>query len=145
MKRGFTLLELVVVIIILGIMATLGIGQYGRMIERSRGAEARTILGQIRSQAAAHFLEYNSLNGPPVFDTTRAGIGSALDRIPSTCRDSHYFNYSVAVSSDTVLVTTATRCGTTGRGGLSPASGRSLTLTTTFPAGTDLWGGTGGY
>ena len=32
MKRGFTLLELVVVILIVGVLATLGFTQYGRMV-----------------------------------------------------------------------------------------------------------------
>lgn len=143
MKRGFTLLELVVVIIIIGILATLGLTQYGRMVERGRGAEAKTILGQIRTMAAAHYLEYNSLT-TTAFDATRAGIGIANDQIPSVCRASHYFRYGITTTA-TVLTDTATRCGATGRGGNTPAAGRTLILTTTLPAGTDTWGGTGGY
>lgn len=144
MKRGFTLLELVVVIIIIGILATLGITQYGVMIERGRGAEGKILLGSIRSQAAAHYLEYNSLTSSIAFDNTRAGIGTGDDQIPSACRASHYFSYSIGTTA-TVLTATATRCGATGRGGASPAEGRTLILTTTFPAGTDTWTGTGGY
>lgn len=47
MKKGFTLLELIIVIIIIGILATLGLTQYARMVERGRGAEARQLLGNI--------------------------------------------------------------------------------------------------
>lgn len=143
MKRGFTLLELIVVMIIIGILATLGLTQYGRAVERGRGAEAKQILGMLRTEAAAHYLQYNSLTAP-AFDTTRAGIGVADDQIPSACRASHYFSYGIATTA-TTLTATATRCDATGRGGLSPASGRTLTLVTTYPAGTDVWGGTGGY
>lgn len=144
MRRGFTLLEIIIVIIIIGILATLGLTQYGRMVERSRGAEARTILGSLRSQAAAHYLEYNSLIAP-VFDATRAGIGAADDQIPAADRLSHYFTYAVATPNATTLTATATRAGAGGKGGATPAAGRTLILTTTFPAGTDTWTGTGGY
>ena len=143
MKKGFTLLELIVVVIIIGILATLGLTQYGRAVERGRGAEAKTILGTIRGQAAAHYLEYNSLT-TPAFDNTRAGIGTADDQIPSADRASHYFRYGISATA-TLLTATATRSGATGRGGLSPAATRTLILTTTYPAGTDTWTGTGGY
>jgi len=40
-RKGFTLLELIVVIIILGILASLGFSQYIKMVEKGRSAEAR--------------------------------------------------------------------------------------------------------
>ena len=141
MRRGFTLLELIIVIIIIGILATLGLTQYARMVERGRGAEARQMLGNIRTLGAAHHLEYNSLTDP-AFDDERAGIGTLDDEIPSDCRASHYFRYSIATAGH-VLTATATRCGAGGRGGASPAADKTLVLQTTFPAGTDVW--TGGY
>ena len=146
MKRGFTLLELIVVVIIIGILATLGLTQYGRAVERGRGAEAKAILGTIRGQAAAHYLEYNSLTLPAAeaFNAARAGLGAGDDQIPAACRASHYFAYGIGTTA-TVLTTTATRCGAAGRGGASAAAGRTLILDTTYPAGTDAWTGTGGY
>lgn len=149
MKKGFTLLELVVVIIIIGILATLGLTQYGRMIERSRGAEAKAILGQIRNEAAGHYLQYNQLNpAGETFDNIRAGIGAGADQVPGSgignCRNTHYFGYSITVAA-AQLTATATRCGLTGRGGNSAAAGKTLILTTTFPGGTDTFTGSGGY
>ena len=151
MKRGFTLLELVIVIIIIGVLATLGIQQYGRMVERARGAEARTILGQIRSTAAAHKLQYGCLDGTcggnaPVFGLAEAGIGAAIDQIPSDCSlNTHYFSYTVAQTGQNSFIATATRC-TTGSGKTPGASTPfTLTLTTDFTNGTDVWGGSGGY
>ena len=53
-RKGFTLLELVVVVIILGILATLGFTQYTKMVEKGRTAEAKMILGQIRTAQVAY-------------------------------------------------------------------------------------------
>jgi type IV pilus assembly protein PilE len=153
MKKGFTLLELIVVIIIIGILATLGFSQYSRMIERSRGAEGRSVLGAIRSQAAALWLEKSS-GSPltmPVGTVTNdaVGIGANAGQIAIACNAAapstgYYFSYAV-VGSATGFVGTATRC--TALNGKQPGgpAALTLTLTTNFQTGTDSWAGTGGY
>lgn len=141
MKKAFTMLELVVVIVIIGILATLGIQQYARMAERARAAEARTILGQIRGTAASLSLELGTLVGTSAL---QVGIGANIDQIPSSCRPTHYFSYAYAPSGTDSFTATATRCVD---GGKKPqgATAGTLTLTTDFAAGTDNWGGSGGY
>ncbi len=95
-KKAFTLLELVVVIIILGVLATLGFTQYGRMVERARGAEARMILGDMRKLAFAYRLANGTLTGITNADLN---VGTDVDQIPGTgygnCRSSHYFIYKL--------------------------------------------------
>jgi type IV pilus assembly protein PilE len=154
MKRGFTLLELIVVIIIIGILATLGFSQYSRMIERSRGAEGRSVLGAIRTQAAGLWLEKSSGSPPTVpggtFTPDAVGIGTLVGQIASACNAAapstgYYFSYAIAQTAGTGFVGTATRC--TALNGKQPGGPAALTLTLTsdFAAGTDSWGGTGGY
>jgi prepilin-type N-terminal cleavage/methylation domain-containing protein len=145
-KRGFTLLELVVVMIILGILGTLGIQQYFRMVERARGAEARTILGQIRTAAAGYRLQQGNLTG---FSDDWAGIGDGTDQIPEDCTGTHYFEYDVdetISSADAAqeFLAEATRCTS---GGKPPHASEQFTLnlTTNFNTGSDVWDGTGGY
>ncbi len=141
MNRGFTLLELMVVIIIIGVLATLGVMQYQAAIEKSRGAEARQILGQLRSQCAAIYMAEASANN---CNTGNLRMGTETDRIPTSCRGTHYFSYSVTTSAGDDFVTTATRCTA---GGKTPNSttGGTLTLSTDYAAGTDIWSSTGGY
>lgn len=155
MKRGFTLLELIVVIIIIGILATLGFAQYTRMIERSRGAEARQVLGGIRTQLAGTWVELSGGN-PPVMPTAgeftdaRAGIGANADQISIACDAAnpnaaqYYFSYAITVSTNTGFTATATRCTANGKPPQGLAAG-TLVLVTNFQAGTDLWQGNGGY
>lgn len=138
MKKGFTLLELIVVIIIVGVLATLGFTQYGRMVDRARGAEARMILGDIRKFAAAYRLENGTVSGIAV---ANVNIGTAADNIPSACTGTHYFSYGIT-SSDPSVTITATRCTT---GGKTPqgVSGLTLILTSNITTGVDTWTGTG--
>ncbi len=148
MKKGFTLLELIIVIIILGVLATLGFQQYQKAVEKSRGAEARQVLGQIRTEAIAHRTEYGSLDastGGPAFSPAEAGIGGAADQIPSGCVGTHYFFYGVAVGGPAAVTGTATRC--TGGAGKVPSAtvAHTLTLTSDLAGGLETWGGDGAY
>ena len=46
--RAFTILELVIVVIIVGVLATIALARFFRLIETSRGTEALTFLRNIR-------------------------------------------------------------------------------------------------
>ena len=140
--RGFTLLELVVVIIILGVLATLGFTQYGRMVERARGAEARQILGEIRKLAIAYRLANGSVAGITDADVN---IGTAADQIPNPCTPSHYFYYQVSANtSDPTFVAYAVRCQSGGKTPQGPAGSMYdylLYLSTNCATGADIWSG----
>ncbi len=61
-RQGFTLLELLMVVIIVGILAAVAIPQLSDFVEKSRGAEAVANLGAIRTGIAAYQLENAGAN-----------------------------------------------------------------------------------
>ncbi|MDD5692492.1 MAG: prepilin-type N-terminal cleavage/methylation domain-containing protein [Candidatus Omnitrophica bacterium] len=115
MKRGFTLIELIVVIIVVGILAAIGLDQYEKAFERGRTVEAKTNLGVLRQLAVAYRLENGTIDGITNADLN---IGTAADQIPSACRNTHYFYYTTAGEvADPVINLYAMRCTS---GGKSP-------------------------
>ena len=69
--RGFTLLEILIVIIIIGILVTVALPLYSRTVEGSRMSEAYTQLSAIRNAELAYYNKYlvysNNLNYLLVF------------------------------------------------------------------------------
>jgi len=77
---GFTLIELVIVIVILGILAAVAIPKYEDMREQARVATIKGQLGSIRSAIAIQYAR-NALNGSPTFPSLDGTI-FADGRVP---------------------------------------------------------------
>ncbi len=59
-SQGFTLVELLIVVAIIGVLASQGVPAYRRMIMKSRKGEAQIMLGNIATAESAFFSEYGS-------------------------------------------------------------------------------------
>ena len=111
-KKGFTLLELLIVIVIIGILASIGIPRYFDAIENARGAEAKGTLGEIYKIEQAYYT-VNSAYMAAGAVTNGATIGVDLDNdgdddMSMVVPNSNNFTYT-----NTATVITATAQGST--------------------------------
>ncbi len=113
-KKAFTLLELIIVIIIVGILAVLGLSQYTNIVEKGRIAEARANIGTMRKLAYEYYLKNGSFTD---IQASNVGIGVSY---PSSCNTSYYFSYGIS-NFGTYVALQSFRCSS---GGKSPDSTR---------------------
>jgi len=58
MKRGFTLVEILVVVIVIAILATIAMPQFFKVAERGRAAEGVSALGALRAAQMRYYTEH---------------------------------------------------------------------------------------
>lgn len=90
--RGFTIVELMIVIIIIGILATIAIPTYSRSVERSRQAEAISILGAMRGAQLRWAAENN---GAFTTDPANLDIDLPPDSDGDGNPDGRFFEYDL--------------------------------------------------
>ncbi|MBW2578723.1 MAG: prepilin-type N-terminal cleavage/methylation domain-containing protein [Deltaproteobacteria bacterium] len=107
-RAGFTLLELMMVVTVIGVLAAIAIPLLSTYQLRSKSAEAKTNLGAIRVLEETYYSEnqiYRSANAEPA--AIPGSVATAFDSVNSDFellgfvpQGYVYFSYGVAVSAD---------------------------------------------
>jgi prepilin-type N-terminal cleavage/methylation domain-containing protein len=74
-KRGFTLIELMIVILIIGVLAAIAVPLIRSRVERAKWAEAQTGAGTIATSVRAYAAEYAAAPALPLETLPPDGLG----------------------------------------------------------------------
>ena len=88
-EKGFTLVELMIVVVIVGILAGVSIPMYGRSAKRARTSEAVGALGSIRSAMRIYYSEHRTYEHDNFKNEDRVTKGGVLN---VTDLDGRYFS-----------------------------------------------------
>jgi type IV pilus assembly protein PilA len=105
--QGFTLVELMVVVAIVGILTAIAIPQYAKFTARSRQTEAKTSLGLAYTQEKSFTVENNSYTG------CLGNIGVTIDTLGGTAKVGSTVYYMVGIPAATAALA---KCGPFGNG-----------------------------
>ena len=129
LNRGFSLIEMIVVVVIIAVSVRIAVAYYSHVFEKARADEAKQRLWEIR----VAWSQYAMNNRLPTFSFPDLDLDPV--RFPVACRSENYFSYSL---NNTNAI--ATRCTHSGK---RPQSARAYKVTLHLDNST--WGGTPGY
>ncbi|HOU36127.1 MAG TPA: prepilin-type N-terminal cleavage/methylation domain-containing protein [Candidatus Omnitrophota bacterium] len=129
-NKGFSLIEAVVVVVIVGILATAAFVKYMFVFEKARADIAKQALWEIKVAWGQYILNFRDQS------VTFSDLNLDRKEFPHNCaQDNHFFRYDI---NSTHAI--ATRCTS---GGKKPQGNQAYTVTLNLENST--WGGTPGY
>lgn len=94
-RDGFTLIELMIVVIIIGMLATIAIPKFAAQTQRARSVEAKSFLKLLAIMEQAFYDDHGRFT-------------TALDSLDVDVADAQYWTFSISQTSATVYTAVAT-------------------------------------
>ena len=115
-QMGFTLIELMIVVVIVGILASIAYPSYRESVAKGKRAQARAVLSQAQQWMERHYSEnyrYDKTAAGVAIDNTEGGIfASQFGTAPVASEGSASYNITLETTdSGTKYTLTATRTG----------------------------------
>jgi len=111
-SRGFTLIEILIVVIIIAVLAGLAVPMFQGTVEKSRKAEALSVLSALRHSEMRYFAANNTY-------TTNMALLDYNPTVADTSGQTVHFAYTVPTGTAVALVCRATRNAVDGGDGTS--------------------------
>ena len=104
-EKGFTLIELMIVVVIIGILAALAIPRFMRATTKSKQSEARQVLKQVYSMQRAYRQEYNAYWVPAGPASAVVAQQAAFGRIGVDIMGNARYTYTMVAAANTFTCT----------------------------------------
>jgi prepilin-type N-terminal cleavage/methylation domain-containing protein len=106
LEKGFTLIELMIVVAIIAILAAVAVPKFGGQIKKSKDAKGLAVIGALRSSSSVYYADNDGIAATDVHTVLKATMDDASQKLIS--------NPSTGVATGGAMIVVGTNDDTSG-------------------------------